>query len=206
MSLDGDSWSTPKMFWYLILSETIWRGAKVLMDVSQGPTFKDLLAWRWWLMDILDRTKCLTRPPFSSCAFGKIILLSRVNNSINSEKKWQCSHSAVSDSLWSFWLSVAARLLHPWDFPGKNTRVVITIQWASSIRLIPTWMQPGRKAEAHGSRMICPRPLSVCCPQKRNKVYSLSVFNLKNVPLNYPNTSELISFHYLFTNLLLCTE
>ena len=193
----SDIWSCPKPF-----------GVELgcLWTFRIGPTFKDLLAWTWWLMDVLDRTKCLTRPPFSSCAFGKIILLSGVNSSINSEKKWKCSHSVVSDSLWSFRLYVATRLLRPWDFPGKNPGVVVTIQWASSIHLIHTWMWPGREAEAHGSRMICPRSLSVCCPQSRNKVYSLSVFNLRNVPLNYPSTSELISFHYLFTNRLLCTE
>ena len=194
----SDIWSCPKPFgvelrclWMFRkdqLSRIFWHGADGLWTFWTEPN-----VWRGLLFHL-------------TCAFGKIVLLSRVNNSINSEKKWQCSHSAVSDSLWSFWLCVAARLLHPWDFPGKNTRVVITIQWASSIRLIHTWMQPGREAEAHGSRMICPRSLSVCCPQNRNKVYSLSVFNLKNVPLNYPNTSELISFHYLFTNLLLCTE
>ena len=32
------------------------------------------------------------------------------------------SHSVVSDSLWCYGLS-PTRLLHPWDFPGKNTGV-----------------------------------------------------------------------------------
>ena len=37
--------------------------------------------------------------------------------------KWKCSLSVVSDSLWSHGLE-PARLLHAWDFPGKNTGVV----------------------------------------------------------------------------------
>ena len=39
---------------------------------------------------------------------------------------WKCkwSHSVVSDSIdCSLPLTVAYRLLHPWDFPGKSTRV-----------------------------------------------------------------------------------
>ena len=37
--------------------------------------------------------------------------------------KWKCSRSVVSNSLWSYRLYVAARILSPWDFPGKNTGV-----------------------------------------------------------------------------------
>ena len=39
------------------------------------------------------------------------------------EWKWKCGHSVGSDPLQSYWLYVATRLLHPWDFPGMNTGV-----------------------------------------------------------------------------------
>ena len=41
----------------------------------------------------------------------------------DSSWKWKCSRSVMSDSLWSYQLYVAARLLCPWDFPGKHTGV-----------------------------------------------------------------------------------
>ena len=37
-------------------------------------------------------------------------------------KQMAWSHSVVSDSLWPHGLQ-PTRLLHPWDFPGKSTRV-----------------------------------------------------------------------------------
>ena len=45
-------------------------------------------------------------------------------NSVNILKSTVCAHvcSVVSDSLWPRGLQ-PARLLCPWDFPGKNTRV-----------------------------------------------------------------------------------
>ena len=39
------------------------------------------------------------------------------------EWKWKCGRSVGSDPLQSYWLYVATRLLHPWDFPGMNTGV-----------------------------------------------------------------------------------
>ena len=42
--------------------------------------------------------------------------------SLRKERKWKWSRSVVSDSLQPPW-TVAYRLLHPWDFPGKSTGV-----------------------------------------------------------------------------------
>ena len=39
---------------------------------------------------------------------------------MHKSEKWKQSPSVVSDSLWSRGLQ-PARLLHPWDFPGKST-------------------------------------------------------------------------------------
>ena len=39
-----------------------------------------------------------------------------------SYSKWKCSRSVMSDPQWSHGLQTA-RLLHPWDFPGKSTGV-----------------------------------------------------------------------------------
>ena len=41
---------------------------------------------------------------------------------MHESEKWKGSHSVVSDSSWPHGLQ-PARLLHPWDFPGKSTRV-----------------------------------------------------------------------------------
>ena len=38
------------------------------------------------------------------------------------KEKWKWSHSVMSSSLWPHGL-YPARLLHPWNFPGKNTGV-----------------------------------------------------------------------------------
>ena len=46
---------------------------------------------------------------------------------MHESEKWKWSHSIVSDSSRPHGLQ-PTRLLHPWDFPGKNTRVHKLIQ------------------------------------------------------------------------------
>ena len=54
-----------------------------------------------------------------------------VTISFSNAWKWKWSHSVVSNSLPPHGLQ-PTRLLHPWDFPGKSTRV-------GCHRLLPIW-------------------------------------------------------------------
>ena len=54
---------------------------------------------------VLDFSVMFTTPPWASTV----------------KRKWKWSRSVVSDSLQPH--ELPTRLLHPWDFPGKNTRV-----------------------------------------------------------------------------------
>ena len=67
--------------------------------------------------------------------------------------KWKWSHSVVSDSVWPHGLQ-PTRLLHPWDFPGKNTGVGCHC-------LLPTMYIVGKKCKT-GMRCYYSNRFSRC--------------------------------------------
>ena len=102
-------------------------------------------------------------------------------------KVWKCSRSVVSDSLWSYRLHIAAKLLSPWDFPGKNTGMdchfllqgIFRTQGSSGTegRLFTIWAMREWKCWSLSSVQLLSRVRLFATPWTAARQASLSITN-----------------------------
>ena len=122
-------------------------------------------------------------------------------------KVWKCSRSVVSDSLWSYRLHIAAKLLSPWDFPGKNTGMdchfllqgIFRTQGSSGTegRLFTIWAMREWKCWSLSSVQLLSRVRLFATPWIAAHQASLSITNSQSSLRVTPTESVMPSRHLI---------